>query len=170
MYRFYQQKKSDHSPQIVSPFLFSVQQKRFVKRQRCNGKNEKNVTVVTDQDAIQEILVLGGLKDYTCTKPEDCAVFATVKTSGRFFLGIWGLGRWTKSADQKSFSTSCQMKDGCFSNEIRRGRWKMVPKTNTEFTLWKVEGKRTMYIYIYAFLFGDLRNLIGSFCWTSCTF
>ena len=55
------------------------------------------------------------------------------------------LGRWTKSADQKSFSTSCQMKDGCFSNEIRRGRWKMVPKTSTEFTLWKVEGKRTIY-------------------------
>ena len=100
MYRFYQQKKSDHSPQIVSPFLFSVQQKRFVKRQRCtngtgtpDGNNEKNVTVVTDQDAIQEILVLGGLKDYTCTKPEDCAVFATVKTSGDFFLGISGLGR-----------------------------------------------------------------------------
>lgn len=139
MYRFYQQVSQITRNKLFHPSFFRPT-KTCSKRQRCNGKNGFSWRV-TDQDAIQEILVLGGLKDYTCTKPEDCAVLRP-KTSGRFlgswdgekicrskiFLNIWPDERWI-----------------FFKWNKKGGGERMVPKTNTEFTLWKVEGKRTIY-------------------------
>lgn len=63
-------------------------------------------------------------------------------------LGIffWEVGTVKKICRSRIILNILPVKDGCFSNEIRRGGGeKMVPKTNTECTLWKVEGKRTIY-------------------------
>jgi len=60
-----------------------------------------------------------------------------------------------KSADQKSFSTSGQMKDGSFSNEIRSGEvkeWSLKLTQSLPCEKWKERE-------LYTFLFGDLRNL-----------
>lgn len=68
---------------------------------------------------------------------------------------FWEVGTVKKSADQKSFSTSGQMKDGSFSNEIRRGEvkeWSLKLTQSLPCEKWKERE-------LYTFLFGDLRNL-----------